>query len=60
MREGTVCADLYLSAPAFNVVVIARTLLQAIHGTVTEKAIEFIQPFVARKIFTISVFEKTI
>ena len=60
MRESAATAILDLSAVFLKIPGIPRAVLQAVHGAVTEQAVEVRQSLVAGEIFTISVLKKTI
>lgn len=60
MREGAARAILDPSAVFLEIPRIPGAVLQAVHGAVTEQAVELRKALVAGEIFTISVLKKAI
>ena len=60
MREGAARAILDPSAVFLKIPGIPRAVLHAVHGAVTEQAVEIRKSLVTGEIFTISVLKKTI
>ena len=60
MREGAARAILDPSAVFLEIPGISGAVLQAVHGTVAEQAVELRKALMTGEIFTISVLKKTI
>lgn len=60
MREGAARAILDPSAVFLEIPGIPRAVLQAVHGAVTEQAVEIRKSLVAGEIFTIFILKKAI
>ena len=60
MREGAARAILDPSAVLLEIPGIPGTVLQAVHGTVAEQAVELRKALMTGEIFTIFIFKKAI
>ena len=60
MREGTAWAVLDPSAVFLEIPGISGAVLQAVHGTVAEQAVELRKALMTGEIFAIFIFKKTI